>query len=56
MSELTDEDIEAIHEAAEKAAQESSPYRPHVNPHPVGSIEADIWDFAYRQALAEDWH
>ncbi len=53
---MTDEEIEAIHEAAREAARGAWRGNIPPNPYPVASDRAEIWDFAFRAQWAEDNH
>lgn len=53
-TELTDEEIERIHDEAEAAAESCWYVGQGRNPYPEGSERAEIWSFAFRQAYARE--
>ena len=51
-----DGEIERIHEEAAEAARSSWLGNVKPNPYPSDSERAEIWDFAFRNAWAQDNH
>ena len=53
-SDLTDQDIEAIYDAAVDAALHCASMHAATNPYPEKSQKADIWSFAFQSAYADE--
>lgn len=51
---MTDEEIERIHEEAQEAAIHHYPGRLTFNPYPINSEAYDIWEYAFRNAYAQE--
>lgn len=51
---MDDDEIEEIHEAAATAGQDDWFYGKTPCPYPVGSEQAEVWNFAYRNAYAQE--
>ena len=56
MEPLDGAEIEAIQEAAERAAEQAWNIRQNPNPHAIGTEAHEIWAFAFRQAFARENH
>lgn len=54
MDDLSDEDIEAIHDMAREAVLGCGHVAAASNPYPAGSRQAEIYDFAFRSAYANE--